>query len=200
MGCATDRISADLLADCNNLTISGIEADVVLIPLSLIDKTASVLDPTNNLLCTNLVLKADSVGLKLEGIKQLNGYNQEFVLGDSQTPDKWRHVFSGVIMTPSTANRSEASKMTKGESYVIVVNKKYKGAGSADAFLILGYEAGLYVTEMTENSRENNAAILFTLSSLDEMLENDMAKNLLDTDYDTTLTAFTNMFVQGPAV
>lgn len=198
MGCATDRISADLLADCLNLTVAGIEADVILIPLKDIDKTASTLDPVNPQLCTKLQLKPGTTGFKLEGVKQLNGYNYEFVRGDQQTMDKWRHTFSGVIMTPSTTNRAEANKMAKGESYVIVINKKWKGANDADAFLVLGWDAGLYVTEMTENSRENNAAILFTLASVDEMLENNMPKNLLETDYPTTLTAFGNKFLQAP--
>ena len=200
MGCATDRISADLLADCLNLSVAGIEADVILIPIKDIDKTASTLDAENPQLVTKLQLKPGATGYKLEGVKQLAGFNSEFVLGDEQTLDKWRHSFNGVILTPSTENRNEANKLTKGENYIIVVNKKWKGANEADAFLVLGWEAGLRVSEMTENSRENNAAILFTLSSADTMLENNMPKNLLEIDYATTLTAFGNKFIQAPEV
>ena len=199
MGCLTERLTADLVADCNNITVAGIEADILLIPLSDIDKTASTLDPENRLLATKLQLKPGTTALKLEGIKQLNGYNWEFVRGDNQTLDKFRHVFNGVIMTPSAANRLAANKLTKGEAYAVVVNKKYKGANSEDAFLLLGWDAGLYVTEMTENSRENNAAIQFTMSSVDEMLENDAPKIVRETDYATTLLAFENKFAQEVA-
>lgn len=194
MGCLTDRLSADIVNDCDNLSVSGIEADILVIPHSDVDKTATTFDATNKKLITDLVLKAGKTGFLIEGVKQTNGYNWEFVPGDATTRDMFRHVAGGRILTPTVENREQADKLGAGESYMIVVNKKYKGAESADAFLVLGWDSGLYLSSMTENSRENNAAILFELSSNDEMLENKSPKVLLDTDYDTTLTAFTNKF------
>lgn len=197
MGCLTDRLAADIANDCDNITISGIESDILLIPHSDVDKTASTKDAENPLLVTDLVLKAGATGFLLEGVKQTNGYNHEFVPGDEQTPDKSRHVIRGRILTPSAANRLQANKLGKGEAYMAVVNKKYKGADSKDAFLILGWDAGLYLRTKTENSTENDAAILLELASKDIMLENDDPKVLLDVDYPTTLTAFNNKFVEA---
>lgn len=194
MNCLTDRISADIVNDCENLSIAGIESDILLIPHSDVDKTASTFDPVNPLLISSLVLKAGKTGFLLEGVKQTNGYNSEFVPGDDQTPDKSRHVIRGRILTPSAANRLQANKLGKGESYMAVVNKKYKGANSADAFLVLGWDAGLYLSSKTENSLENDGAILLEMSSKDLTLEKDDPKVLLETDYDTTLLAFNNKF------
>jgi len=193
MGCLTDRLAADLANDCDNLTITGIETDVILIPHALVDKTASIINATNRLLLDNLASTSGNTGLLLEGVKQLHGYNWEFVPSE-ETVDKYRHTFEGVIMTPNAANRLSASKMAKGESYLVVVHKRYKGAGQADAFLVLGWDTGLYVTAMTENSKESDSAIKFTLASKDDSLEYDAPRLLLETDYATTLAAFVNKF------
>lgn len=199
MNCLTDLLSADITNDCDHLAKAGIEADVLIIPHSQIDKTASTIDATNRLLVTDLKLTAGSTGFTLEGVKQMNAFNWEFVKGDSQTLDKFRHAFNGIINTPSAENRLQASKLAKGEPYAIVVDKKFKGADNKDAFLVLGWDSGLYVSEMTENSRENNGAIMFAMSSDDEQLENDMPRQILDVDYTTTKAAFDNKFVE-PAV
>lgn len=193
MGCLTDKLAADFLNDCDNLSITGIEADVVLIPHTDVDKVASIINATNRILLDNLACTSGNTGYTLEGIKQLNGYNWEFVPSE-ETTDKYRHVFTGVILTPGAENRLSASKMAKGTSYMVVIHKKYKGADQKDAFLVLGWDTGLYVTEMTENSKEADAAIKFTLSSKDDSLEYDMPRNLLDTNYATTLLAFQNKF------
>lgn len=196
MGCLTDRLAANIANDCDNLTVSGIESDALLIPHSAIDKTATTFDAINKMIITDLVLKSGSTGYLIEGVKQTNGYNWEFVKGDSQTRDMYKHLFNGMVLTPSAVNRESANKLGKGESYLVVVNKKYKGASNEDAFLVLGWSSGLYLNSMTENSREQNAAIVFELASDDEMLENNSPNILLDTDYATTLTAFSNKFVQ----
>ena len=138
MSCLTDKISADIAVDCDNLTIAGIEEDILLIPHSDVDKTASVVDETNPMLITSLKCKAGTSGYLLEGVKQTNGYNSEYVPGDDQTLDKHRHGIRGRILTPSAANRQQYNKLGKGESYLAIVNKKYKGADSEDAFLVLG--------------------------------------------------------------
>lgn len=193
MGCITDKISADVLIDCNNMSISGLEADVVLIPRSDFDRAASTINVSNDILLDNLTCKSGFTGFKLEGVKQLHSTNSEFVPNE-ETVDKFRHTFRGVIVTPSAENRFQASKLAKGESYVVVVNKKWKGENDEDAFHVLGYDAGLYLTEMTEGSKENDANILFTLASKDASLETEIPRNLLMTDYATTKTAFDNKF------
>lgn len=195
MGCLTDKISANITVDCNNLSIAGLEADVIIIPRSVFDRANSTINASNDILLDDLKCLSGNTGYKLEGVKQLHSTNSEFVPSE-ETLDKFRHTFRGVILTPSAENRLQASKLAKGESYVVVVNKKWKGENDEDAFQVLGFDAGLYLTEMTEGSKDNDGAILFTLASKDSSLENDIPRNLLMTDYATTLTAFTNAFVE----
>lgn len=196
MSCLTDTLAANIAVNCDYLSIAGIESDVVIIPKANIDRTASTFDAANRMLMTNLQCKSGTSGFKIEGIKQLQGYNQEFVPSDDSL-DRYRHVFEGVIMTPSAENRLQASKLAKGEAYVVVINKKYKGENDEDAFVVLGWDSGLYVTALTENSRENDAAIRFTLSSKDISLEYDAIRNLLQTDYATTLADFDTQFAEA---
>ena len=117
----------------------------------------------------------------------------EFVPGDDVL-DKWRHTYDGVIASPTTENRLEASKLAKGEAYLVVIRKRFKGANGEDEFIVLGWDTGVYITVMTENSREADGMFKFTLSSKDKYLEYDMARNLLETDNATTLLAFNNKF------
>lgn len=192
--CFLETLASDILNDCDNMTKAGIEADVMIIPQKSIDKTASTIDGTNRMLITDLVLKAAATGFLLEGVKQLNGYNWEFVPNE-ESVDRYRHVFTGLIMTPSAANRLAFSQLARGEQYTVVVNKKYKGADQEDAFLVLGWDTGMYVTAATENDKEADSAIQFTLSNKDNELEDESPRILLETDYDTTLAAFNNKFV-----
>jgi len=200
MGCLTDKLSGDIAMNCDFLAIAGIESDILLIPHTDVDMVASTFDAENKQLMTDLVLKAGATGYVFEGLKQTNGYNSEFVPGDDQSLDKHRHGIRGRILTPSAANIDQANKLGKGESYLAVVNRKYKGANSADAFLVIGYDTGIYLTVNTNSSYDNDGAILIEMSSKDGFLENDMPKVLLDVDYATTFTAFTNKFVAAAAV
>lgn len=193
MSCFTDDISDDILLDCDNLSIAGVEDDIVIIPFEAVDKSATTINATNRLMLDDLITKTGTTGYKLEGIKQAQGFNSEFV-PSTETFDKWRHVLDGVIGTPTPENRLQASKLAKGKPYMLVVRRRYKGPNNTSSFLVLGWDAGVYITAMTENSRESDGAIKFTFSSKDVSLEYDMPRNLLDTDYDTTLVSFNNKF------
>lgn len=194
MDCFSAKLSADILADCKNLVTGGIESDVLLIPHSDVDKAATTFDEENHMLITDLVLKADATGYLWAGVKQTNSYNSEFVPGDQTTLDKFRHTINGRVLNPSAENRLQVSHMAKDEHYLAVIERKWKGEDSQDAFVVLGWDTGVKLTENTENPLENDGAIMLTLASLDEMLETEGPRILLDTDYDTTKTAFENKF------
>ena len=198
MGCLTEKITGDIAINCDHIAIAGLESDILLIPHSDVDKSASTFDADNKMIISDLVLKASATGYLFEGVKQTNGMNSEFVPGDDQTLDKHRHGIRGRVLTPSAANIEQANLLGKGESYMAVVNRKYKGADSADAFLILGWDTGMHLSVMTINSNENDGAILLEMAPKDGMLENDLPRVVLDTDYDTTLTAFNNKFEAQP--
>lgn len=187
-------ITANILFDCENPPIGGIETDVLLINADDINITTTTFDPTNKVLLTNLALKATKVGFLLQGVKQINGANSELVKKEFG-PDKFKHVFSGVILNPSAANKLQATYLSEGSKYVVVIEQKWKGADNEDAFVVLGLKSGLELQTMTWNTKENDGTISFTLESTEQYEEPTLPLTLLETDYATTKIAFDAKFL-----
>jgi hypothetical protein len=192
----TGNLTADILFDCANAPIGGIEQNVILIAKDDIDVVTTTTDATNRILVTNLQLKAEKTGYLLSGVKQSNGKAWELVKKEN-APDKFKHTFSGVIFNPSAANKQQADSLAKGAKYVAVIEQVWKGTDSKDAFEILGLTSGLELMTMTNNSKENDNMIMFELSSADGYEETTMPRTLLDGDYAATKTAFNNKFLQA---
>ena len=192
----TGNLTADILFDCVNAPIGGIEQNVILIKKEDIDVAATTTDASSRVLVTNLQLKPGKTGFMLTGVKQANGKAWELVKKEN-APDKFKHTFSGVIFNPSAVNKQQADSLSKGAKYVVVIEQVWKGADGDDAFEILGLSSGLELMTMTNNSRENDNMILFELASADGYEETTMPRTLLDGDYAATKTAFTNKFAQA---
>lgn len=193
----TGSLTANIEFDCLNAPVAGIEQNIVLINKEDIDITATTLDASNRLLVTALELKTGKKGYKLTGVKQANSKAWELVKKEN-APDKFKHTFSGVIFSPSLANKTQADNLSKGAKYVVVVEQTWKGEDNAEAFEILGYHSGLELVTMTNSSRENDNMIMFELASADGFEESTMPKTLLDGDYAATKTVFNNLTVVTP--
>lgn len=186
-------ISADILFDCANPAIGGIETDVLLINAEDVDIATTTFSNSNKTVITNLALKSGKTGYVLQGVKQVNGANTELVKKE-MGPDKFKHVFSGVILNPSAANKLQATSLSEGSKYVVVIEQKWKGASNADAFVVLGLKSGLELQTMVWNTKENDGTIAFTLESTERYEEPTLQLTLLETDYATTKTAFVAKF------
>ena len=188
-----DKLNAALAKDCDNKPQSGLEVNACLINFEDIDKTTSTLDGTNNLIITNLSTYSGTQGYFLEGVKQTNAISFELVKKEDSF-DMYKHTFSGVILAPSAANKELLRQVASGGRYVVVVEKKFKGADLADAFEVLGWDSGLVISNLVWNSKESDGVIKFELASEDGYEEPEMTRNVLETDYATTKTAFTGKF------
>ena len=188
-------LANNFLFDCDNKPSAGLETNVVIINRTDINYTTSVQSGAS---ITNLALKAGvKKGVKLEGVKQINTYNSELVTSDDSY-DKFKHSFSGRLHQLTATVRADIDKMSGSDAgFVVVVEKKWKGATSASAFVVLGWKNGLFLSEGTESSAEADGGFNFTLSSNDLSLEPENPKILLMTDYATTATAFGNLFISG---
>ena len=195
MAC-TGLIDADILFDCDEGSVAGLEVDVVLINRADIDIATLAYDPANKLKLTNLALKATKTGYLLKGVKQVNNTNHELVPKETGV-DKVSHVFNGLILTPSADNKLQLQNMKDGADLVAVVERKWKGAGDEEAFEVYGIDSGLILTASSYTSTENDGAITFTLSSQEGYEEPKYPLTLLETDYATTKTAFGNKFASA---
>jgi len=189
-------LDADFVLSCDDKAQGGLENDVLLVNRSDVDYSAITFSATNKTICTNFQLKSGKTGYLLQGVKQVNSTAYELVKQEFSF-DTFKHTFNGVVLTPNSANKEQAEKLASGGKYVVIVNRKYKGADNADAFEIYGLESGLELETMTYNSKENNGVISFALSSAEGEDETALPKTLLETDYATTLTAFEAKFLQA---
>ena len=184
-------LEADILKDCENKASGGLETNVVLIRRTDVDYAASTYDKATGTI-TNLATKSGTTGYSLEGMNQIFGASSELVVKETSF-DKHKHLFKGVVLTPSAENKLSVNNMTD-DLYVVVVEKLYKGANQKDAFEVLGWQRGLKVSAMVWNSQENDGTISFEASSIDGYEEDTLPINLIETDYATTKTAFDGKF------
>lgn len=196
MADCTGNITDDILLDCVNLPIAGLEVNMIIVNRKDVDLTATTFDVNNRLLCTNFQLKSEKTGFLVEGIKQSNSKNYALVLKEN-LPDKFSHAISGTVFNPSVENKLQVAQLALGATYVAIVQQKWKGADNKDAFEILGFNVGLKLTEATNNSGENDNTIVLTLASEDGFEEPTLPLNLLMTDYATTEVVFGNKFIQA---
>jgi len=189
-------MNADILFDCDNSSVAGLEVDVILVNSSDIDVTALTYSPTNKLVMTNFQLMPGKVGFTFQGVKQVNSSAWELVKKE-MGPDKKKHIFNGVILNLSAANKLQLEQMSEGGKYVAIVERKWKGALSADAFEVYGINSGLELNVATYNSKENDGTATIELSSTDGYEESKIPLTLLHTDYATTKTAMDNKFIEA---
>lgn len=188
-----DKLAADIAKDCDQKPVGGIEINAVFINFEDIDKTASTLDVSNELIITNLATNSATSGFNVEGIKQTQGVACELVLNE-EGYDKYKHSFAGVVLTPTAANKAALASIASGGRYVVVIEKLFKGALGVDAFEVLGWDRGLVISVVTYNSKEADGIWKFEVSSPDGYEEPNMTRNVLETDYATTKVAFDAKF------
>lgn len=189
-------LTSDILFDCDNAMVGGIEVNVLLFNHKDIDKSAVTFSATNKMVMTNFQLKASKTGFLFQGVKQVNSASFELVKKEFG-PDKFKHIFAGTILNFSAENKERLMEMSEGSKYAVMLELKWKGALAVDAFQLFGYESGLELNVATFGTNVNDAVITIELSSADGYEEAKPAFTVLETDYETTLTAYGNKFVQA---
>lgn len=189
-------ITADMLFDCANAPIGGIEPNVLLFNTLDIDYTTITRDGTNPDIVTNFQLKTGKTGYLLQGVKQVNVAMSELVKKEFSN-DKRKHTFNGVVFNASAANKAQLNEMAKGGKYAVMVERKWKGVNNAEAFLIYGLDSGMELTTEVHNTNENDGVLQFSLASADGYEERYLPSTVLETDYATTKTAYDAKFVQA---
>ena len=189
-------LDGDILYNCQEGGVAGLETSIIIINRDDINVASITYNPNNKMIMTGFQLNSGKTGFLLQGVKQVNSTAFELVKKETSA-DKKKHTFNGVILSLSAENKLRLEKMSEGGNYVVVVEKKWKGANDADAFDVLGIDVGLELNVATFNSNEADGNAIFELSSVDGFEEPKFPVNMLLTDYTTTKTAFTNKFVQA---
>lgn len=185
-------IAGDILNDCLNSSIAGLEANVTLFNIEDIKKSSTTFDALNPLKVTNFELNTGKTGYLLESVKQVHLLKYERVKKELGN-DKFKHTFSFRILNPTVENRNKLFEMNGGY-FAVMVEAKWKGANNAEPFLLGGYDSGMQIQVETYASNENDGTIAVELSSVDGYEEPKPLMTFLDTDYQTSKTLFNNKF------
>lgn len=186
-------LTADILFDCDNAMVGGVEVNVLLFNHKHIDKVATTFDSVQKTKLTNFALKAGEQGFLLQGVKQVNALKFELVKKEIG-PDKFKHTFAGVILNLSTENKERLLEMSQGGLYAAMVELKWKGANNEEAFQLGGFDSGLELMVGTWSSGENDGTVSIELSSKEGYEESKPVLTVLETDYTTTALAYANKF------
>lgn len=190
-----ENISADILRDCTNKPVRGIEQSLVLINVDDLPASGITFDGTNpSSLITALSLASGKTGYKIDGIKNIMNYTNSFENGEDAESGVMHSIAGIRINDPSAAIRAEINKFIGGAKVFAVLERKWKGTNNASAFLFFGLKFGLELTELADASNENDGTTVLTLSTPTGDKEPYLPHIYLDTDYDTSKTTFNNKF------
>jgi hypothetical protein len=187
------QIGADILFNCNNKPVAGVEQRLVLINRPDLDALGITLDETYpNSLITGIELKTGKIGYEIQGIKQIMNFTNSLVT-DEASFDGVKHSITGIkIYDPSEITRDEINKYVGGAEVYAVLERKWKGVDNAHAFLFFGKSFGLIISELKDESVDG--IIQISLSTPGNAKEPFLPHIYRDTDYATSLTAFNNKF------
>ena len=184
------KLTADMLYDCADSPKKGIDGGkAVLINWDDIDFAATT---KGGAMITDLILKSGTSGLAFEWYKDLASGNSSFA-PSTEDIDGFLQSFLGRLATTTVEHAERANEMKSGR-FVVVYESKYKGIDSDDAFKVRGFDTGLKLSEMTENTLENSGSILFTLATEEGDVEQYPYQIFLETDYATSKASFDSLF------
>lgn len=184
------KITADVIYDCADKSKKGLDGGrAVIINWNDIDRAGST---EAGAIISDLVLASGESGFAAEWFKDLASVNSAFA-PSTEDIDGFLHNFICRIPTSSAENAERARELAQGR-FVIVVETKYKGASSAEAFKVLGWENGLKLSEMTWNTLENSGAIPYTAATEEGDTESYPYNVFLETDYATSKATFDALF------
>lgn len=184
------KLTEDILFDCADKSKKGIAGGkAVLINFDDIDRSGSTVSGS---VISDLVLSSGTTGFALEWYKELASSNSSY----SPSTDDYDGFLQNFLcrMGVPSADVAERSRELKEGRFIVVYELRYKGALSAEAFNVLGWENGLKLSELTWSTLENSASVLFTLGTEDGDFEEYPFMKFLETDYATSKATFDSLF------
>lgn len=194
MATCPKKITKAILFDaCNDAPKKGLSGSKgVIINYEDIDFSSTTISGAT---ISNLQLKSGTTGYKVEWYKQLGSFASEYAKDDEQI-DGFTNSFLTRLATSSAENAERANELKAGK-FIMVVETEYKGANNLDAYKVIGFQAGLELTEMTTNSNENASSTLFTLGSPADSFEQYPYMVLNEGNYSGNTASYVSLFVES---
>jgi hypothetical protein len=120
------------------------------------------------------------LGQVVEGVKQVIGFDNTLVVNET-SPDGSIHSIVFTIFHPDKDARTFLAGLVSGNKVYAVLQRKEKTNDSA--YLLFGQRYGLKLSDVVDNSKENDGAMIITLSTEADYTEPSFPK-VLRIDYD----------------
>lgn len=189
----------NMLYDCNNKSVGGIEQTVKLINRCDIELSDWLVNRNNTDVACNHQLSYTGTdpetlnALIVQGIPGKRLLNATFSSSNTDYGVYYTHGLNLFAQGLSKEVLCNIKALGDGADVVAIVKQNFKGNQGLDSFLVYGWDTGLKLGDMTHDTNENNGNSIIPLSSLDPDLEPYPPMILLMTDYETTEAFFNSL-------
>lgn len=162
-----------ILKNCDNL-VPGLEDLAYFINFDCVDKDLSTFDPTNSLLCTQLVLKTVSPPCYAYCVQGYNLSHEHKASMVKKTYQKlWEHGFIFRVFENTPETKQWIVNAAGSRFMIIQANKYNKGGLGRTVYEILGWDFGLELNaaERDPNSDELAGGWLLTAGCHEKLKE-----------------------------
>lgn len=174
-----DGIKQEIIDNCESAPIGGVEVNAWLFNRS---DLSGVIDPANKNLVTSLVVALTKQGYKLQGFKKNINAGHDIVVSETNV-DKYTHYlnFQAWLLDAVAVNNLDGLS-----DLVVVVEGLNKHTDGNGAFVMYGFDTGLYKTTDTKrfNDIDGNRNIEMASQAGEEPLVSEHV--VFITDYATT--------------
>jgi hypothetical protein len=171
-----------LVLDCENIMQPGVGGSSRVILIQKSDLSAYTVDGEGKV--TALTLVSNKAAYSIDGVRQSAKPKFERVASPAGA-SLYKHQVELFYFGYSQVDKNNVTRLANGRYIVIYENAKQ----DANAWEILGLDAGLEVTEMMRAPQENGAAIRIVLASAENEFEAKPPRTFLSTDYAASKTA-----------
>lgn len=191
------KIADDLIYDCDNKSVGGVEQVIKLINRCDINpEDWTKTSPSGS--CDHSISYDGADPSELEAV-QAQGIPGKRLLNASFTPsdeDFGMYFTHSIDIFAQGLNKTtlcNIKNFANGAEVVAIVEQKNKGENGESAFLVYGFDSGLRMGDFTYDANENNGSFTIPLESKEGDLEPNPPYILSITDYETTKTFFESL-------
>lgn len=185
------RLEKDIIFDCSNIPVAGIEKEILLINREDIDWAGTTI--TDNVI-TSLILKDSKKAFLLKALNDSHFTLSSKPIIDKEGINGHKHSLGFRVYANDADAGKQIDALVQGASLVAVVENKAKGTSQKSAFDVLGLQVGLEVSSDSggRDYKANDGVYMLSFATPDGQKEPRNVMKWLETDYQTTKEKFDN--------
>jgi hypothetical protein len=188
------EIANDILINCTNPPLRGAKDRVIIVPRRSV--SAIALNSTNHLIVEGITIETGERAYEYIGDGTLLSPANSMVRDEFGIRYPHRLPFKVHGATPAIKKELEYLSKER-EGVIVILEQNYQGDSGNSKYLVLGKDAGLYVTVLADEEGRNIYSI--ELTSMDGYEEPHMPANFFITSAATTKLAVEALLVAASA-